>query len=108
MTDAELIRAAAEKVMGWTKPTGCYCWYCNQLLVADGEWNPLASDTDAFMLVDKLGERGWEFMLKYIHMRDTNTFGWYAQVGDYLGTGRDPHRRRAIVLAALKAVGVAA
>ena len=129
MTDNELIRAAAERVMGWAVipfhakiekkiypaliENASHDW----CLIADKrswarKWNPLASDADAFMLVDAIHSRG-EYWFRLTTRWDKVNWsaGWTTQ--ECTGwNGRmdievtDPDRRRAIVLAALRAVGV--
>lgn len=120
MTDAELVRAAAEKVMGWKwqgdaeqiinplkenefriVPGGGL--FCHKV----GWWNPLTSDADCWMLVDKLIHNGWKFELT------KSTSEWYASFFQMDFQVRKPafrcdnrNRRRSIVIAALWAVGV--
>jgi hypothetical protein len=111
MTDAELTRAAAEKVMGWEHQEGDMNpeWYDRAASTGTGQriwhldWNPLASDADAFMLVDNLAGRDREISLEYGYMSEFRSYAWYVNFDD-AGVARDPDRRRAIVLAALKAV----
>ncbi len=107
MTDPEIIDALGTQVMQWHKGLfgGTPCWM-------DAEprpqaytlnWNPLASDNDAMMVVDAMEARTFiEFSL--IH----DGMSWVAEFCD--GIQRvccsAPDRRRAICLAALKAVGM--
>ncbi len=75
MTDAELVRLAAEKVMGWTEDESgvsmdddTFIIYGSKeqpMLSVDGNevWNPLTSISDAWMLVEKLWDEqngGWQ------------------------------------------------
>ena len=113
MTDEEIVKAAGEKVMGWTfQPCGGI-WESDGKSVAwaivdagiQGEWNPLTSDADACAVLDALIARPHVIVNLLMSL---NPRGWWVEVGH-----PDRHtrfwcadRRRAIVLAALKAVGV--
>ncbi|HSW49917.1 MAG TPA: hypothetical protein VLH09_07060 [Bryobacteraceae bacterium] len=126
MTDQELRISAAEKVMGWTpRPLcsnpGSAGYFPNAVEYGPREcgliaWNddvhedqlegfdPLGSDADAFMLVDELMAQGWYLKLggpspwvaRFWH--STGPIGMFDAV--------DHARRRAIVMACLKAKGV--
>jgi hypothetical protein len=86
MTDAEIIRTIAEKVMGWMPVHERYAPHCGCSMVYDqreetlgkrfigpacgvtlhvehDRWNPLTSISDAFMVVEKMREFGWAFCL---------------------------------------------
>lgn len=123
MTDQELIVECAEKVMGWETVSrksfrstyhpyperGAYpylvvfanartvLWRNKQQDHSDDTWNPLASDADAFMLVDALERVSCDFILEKSGLNWTATFG-----GCHGASGCG--RRRAIVFAALLAV----
>lgn len=138
MTNSELIRACAEKVMGampertllpqlggWTDnyqipgvrtPLRIHSEDSPHIDKLEG-WNPLASDVDAFMLVDRIREiipkqtttQTYSFRLcrtgipgDWMCSFTVNEFDFSHQA---LADGI-PDRRRAIVLAALKAVGI--
>jgi len=90
MTDAELIKTAAERVMGWE------AWV---------RWNPLTSDNDAFRLVDALKDRQFRFLLEYRTPLRGGPSEWVVRFGEGAIIA-DPDRRRAIVIAALESVGV--
>ena len=115
MTDSEMTKAAAEQVMKWkvvpakfkgpgtenmiefSCPDRCNVFYwpgCH----SDYAWNPLVFDSNTFMLVDALPERE-------IKIGRLGPY-WTVDIGMRQCTSKD--RRRAIVLAALRAVGVEA
>lgn len=110
MTDAEMVRLAAEKVMGWEakeswttvmiwQPVGINCLH----------WNPLTSDADCWMLVEKLQEQGWGIRVA-VHvggyLRGTSVRIYRYEPFIQFRIEEMPDRRRAIVLACLRAVGV--
>lgn len=113
MTDAEIIRATAGKVMGW-KEFGAEVAYpeVGLIVVVPGAhgytmqcWNPLASDTDACAIWDEL-------LITHDFVGTQccdgewvcNISGHYAMGPKFQASAAD--RRRAICLAALEAVGV--
>ena len=149
MTDQEITRLVAEKVMGWHyNPEGA-CWFddmdqfaahgqpyhCPQCHMDAQEWNPMTSDADACAVIDRLAEQEYAVGLHYqapgyrsgttgIGSQDTwevvimppaslrpapsmivyvkpKTETWIAH-----GEPTPDGRRRAICLAALKAVGM--
>lgn len=135
LTDSELIRACAEKVMGaiperlasFVGDTDIYriAVLCDLRIHSDDSpyvnklegWNPLASDADAFMLVDQIREiipkqtatQTYSFQLcqtgipgDWMCSFTVNDFDFSRQA---LADGISD-RRRAIVLAALKAMGM--
>ena len=105
MTDAELIKAAAERAMGWRRQVG-ELEGTPVMTIREPSWNPLNSDADAFMLVDALAARGMRFLLEYRQPLRGGPPEWVVRFGDgELVT--DPDRRRAIVVGALKACEVA-
>lgn len=129
MTDEEIIRACAEKVMEWvqvhdpkelTEGTFGINSFGHILRPHRSEewqrWNPLTSDADAFMVMDKarLGVMPWTNG-RWIAFRPDLDGAWLGlsdAPGDRMYDGAlrcgavDADRRRAIVLAALKTVGI--
>lgn len=116
MTDEEMIRACAEKVMGWQ--CGTEIWGDTDQFVVivhkpDGStqnWNPLARDQDACAVLDKMEADGYGYSLVLL---PPDIGCWFTkwQEGEPLpdssnATGRGIDRKRAIVLAALRAKGV--
>ena len=97
MTDAKLIKTAAEQVMSWA---GWGKWRG-----PTPDWNPLTSDEDAFRLVDELKDRQFRFLLEYRTPLRGGPSEWVVRFGEGAIVA-DPDRRRAIVLAALESVGV--
>lgn len=77
MTDAELIRLAATKVIGWhLDAEHRKYWMDGSLAVADASlWNPLTDISDAWMLVEKL--RHFRFCLNSC-VEDNKEFHWHA------------------------------
>jgi hypothetical protein len=110
-TDAELVRLAAERVMGWTQKVFCdYCDHCEGHGGMPVGWNPLTSDADCWMMVDKLTAE-WCFMLDWQQPEWSCEFhrcglddGDRTMSDIHIATERD--RRRCILLACLRAVGV--
>jgi len=117
MTDAELVRLAAEKAMGWKcgkvrnapglegffdihRDEGCDMVYWPKCTGGDDRsWNPIANDADAFMLVDKL-RMSFELNLY------SGRLSWGCMFRSAQGEmfqKTDPNRRKAIVLAAISA-----
>lgn len=100
MTDAELVRAVAKRVMGWE---GCAPFgsrgmiitrrLANALQRAANTWEPLADWNDCWMVAEKAGL--WDLAYHEKH-------GWLAICGSSHKTNPDP--RRAILLAALASV----
>ena len=120
MLDSELNAAAAQHVMGWTvdePPAGHRPYYCDASgeLVQDAlEWQPCADIAQAWMLVEKLRADGWALRLHAPGSRfaDIGWFGkrWVANFdrhadGSMVQAEADTETR-AIVLAALRALGV--
>lgn len=117
MTESEIIRAAAEKVMCWTAKgreiwtggvwvddfphfPGCRI-HSGAIDRVDG-WNPLTSIADAFMLDSALAADGWRLCLR---RRFDGWLATYARgVVEIAAGDKDPSR--AITLAALNASGV--
>lgn len=123
MTDGEIVKALAEKVMGWEigreldKAERYFSiWPEGRLMrfhvdtMRHSEWNPLTSDADACVVLDKMAETH-EVNLVIRHQRPPQ-----ADAADYVGCyfGKSDAflpmssdaRRRVICLAALKAIGV--
>lgn len=61
-TDAELVRLAAEKVMGW-KTVDKHGYLRECACGEPGAWSPLTNDGDSMMLVDKLATKDRRFQL---------------------------------------------
>jgi hypothetical protein len=113
MTDPEIIDALATRCMGWTKINipGWRRWYWAR---DDGawmewgtRWNPLANDNDAFQVVDAMEAKGFRWTI----MSGTSETGdekcaEFSQPGGAVSYAYEPDRRRAIALAALRAVGM--
>lgn len=117
MSDAEIVRACAEQVMGWPAPPKShgspirfrvdeftqYTVWANGGVFKDahqGEWNPLTSDADNCMLLDPT--KGFS-VLKW------SGSDWVAEfINGVIYGARDTDRRRAICVAALESVGVKA
>jgi len=117
MTDQEITEIIATKVMGWKRGEATFMrsefrfhevteesWlHHNGHLAAVDEWNPITSDSDCMMAWDKLSVA-----------RDTTISNcgnvWYAECswgridGDYLESGANVDRRRAMVECMVKAV----
>ena len=97
MTDAEIVRACAEKVMGWAAP------------ITDKpgsmlQWNPLTNEADCWQMVDSQRadtiRRIDDYLCKIARSQGHTAFLWW------LLSMEPADRRRAIVLACLRAVGV--
>lgn len=129
MTDEEIVKACAEKVMGWR--LACGWWFTSKACTEKSghtihSWNPLTDDADACAVLDKMQEDGWRWILGH-HVRISFSVppgavaGWFCELSrvpqeppyrdilEQRASNYDPTpagRRRAIVLAALKAKGV--
>ena len=114
MTDADMVRLAATKVMGWTKApkkdsVGEW-WEDTSLPVpqrypASPEWNPLTSIADAWMLVEEVGKH---FSIELTTASSAVAYVGFMSKGDGY-RGADAHDNsvcRAITVAALRVVGV--
>jgi hypothetical protein len=108
MSDEKLIRLAA-KAMGWTAHhrntahwtdanTAKSCDYVVRANV--NEWNPLASDTDAFQLVDAIKSRG--VLLKLTEF-SVGAQAEFRKESGYVSGYTSPERKRAIVIASIMA-----
>lgn len=132
MTDAELTRLAAERVMGWAiNPDGDMAtallltraemnerhmlnlpWVC--LMSGDHDcnqpkkhWNPLESIADAWMLVEAMQARGfWFFMNTADHWAGFGE-GGSIKASSEVECKNATQAPRAITMAALRACGVA-
>jgi Phage ABA sandwich domain len=96
MTDQELDKLAAEKVMGWpADPLGG---------VPVRDWEPTRELSDAWMLVEKMGALGWYFGIYNFHVEGQS---WRVEImkGSAHYQREDESIARAITLAALRAVG---
>lgn len=90
MSDSEIVRTLAEKVMGWrveewlgrviahndaAGPDDVNCRHLWSIPQSSGirydalhlTWNPLSSISDAFMVVEKMREREFRFSLEMTH-----------------------------------------
>jgi hypothetical protein len=119
-SDRELIVLCAEKVMGlhpecvtdgfhYRVSENCHAfiWDSESPYIEKIEgWNPLESDADAFMLVDAMAERCCDFTLERVGDQWFASFGGFKGACIVPGVGGGESRRRAIVLACLRAVGV--
>ncbi len=121
--DAELIRLAAERVMGWTyrprpserkfemwefeRPDACNIFASPHKLTGERDWWPLTSDSDAMMLWDKMRADGWCWELS---QSNADAIGCQDEIYRYhslhIEHTYDRCRPRAITIAALRAVGV--
>jgi len=115
MTDAEIMKASATEVMKFPATAEASIPYVTNhsdgrvlLNFANGtcaRWNPLDDDGQCWQMVDILcGENG-EFTLERSYISEFRAYAWYANMDDR-GIASHPDRRRAIVLACLRAVGV--
>ena len=124
MTDAELVKAAAERVMGWkveskraigipgremwklSRPGKSSEYYWPDCEGGGGTgygWNPLNNEADCWMLVDKLVPNHLTVKVEHLGPNDGR---WCVSFPHSVrGYEADPDRRRAIVLAAIKATG---
>ena len=111
MTDAEIILAAAEKVMGWSENGGGFCIGDDGVLIRPEvwprgvvrpvTWNPLGSIEDAWMLALRMADLGYNFNMQ--HMSDV--VGYLAQFymdDNIAGECRDAVAPLAITNAALR------
>jgi hypothetical protein len=120
MTDEQITRALAEKVMGWVqsfiqaKTTSSdwpyYAWMSGygQEACSLGSWVPLTSDADACAVLDKMTENGFSFDMQFHEGKWRVGFCEnrdYVEAGRYGVSPEEQDRRRAICIAALKAVG---
>ena len=128
MTDNELTKLIAEKVMGWehgamddhiTRFTvGVGCLLVSHPGTLHVAFAPLLSDNDTFQVVDKMIEKGFYVPIAWTKILHTTagkrmiTDMWHVGLDkDYMAAEQrhsafDISRRSAICLAALKAVGV--
>lgn len=121
MTDQELTKSVAETVMGWTytdaitSTMGEYhhlarCWAAKSddsrefQFRAPSDWDPLTDDQAACAVLDKIRDLGWKYDVMGGRGNDSCriTTGFPHQVF----YACESNRRRAIVLASLKARGV--
>lgn len=109
MTDQELTKLIAEKVMGWELGQGP--WYTRQgepMFVVNA-FRPLVNDSPAFMVVDKMIEKGFTFSLIFSGYASKSWNATFYGVDEYseqlVYDATHESRRRAICIAALRAVG---
>ena len=108
MTDQELTKLIAEKVMGWERTSE---WYSKQgsPVCAIGAFRPLENDIHAFQVVDKMIEDGFTFSLISSGYASKSWNATFYGVDEYseqlVYDATHESRRRAICLAALRAVG---
>lgn len=117
MTDAELVAAVAEIVMGWAifKPNMNYNIAPLPIRILSGVavaqqmpngtnrlWCPLTNWNDTMMVVDAMRAKGWEFELcyRFRHVEFIDEAGMLRRQFFNLG-----NERRAILEAALLAIG---
>ena len=117
MTDRELVIALAEKVMGWhTHAISERMWFTGTNSIPKGNWNPLESISDAWMIVERIREivpkqtttQTYAFQLcqtgipgEWTASFTVNDFDWSHQA-----TAEADTAPRAICLAGIKALGV--
>jgi len=108
MSDQEIIRVLAEKVMGFDTSVAYTVWYePSGRGVENIAWNPLMDDVAACAVLDRMGvDQGLD-----VHLN--RTYGLWTCNVHHRAPGMAPPsmdhsagRRRAICLAALRAVGV--
>jgi hypothetical protein len=122
-----MVSAAAEKVMGWNvvpfddriqyRMPNYPAYFSTRAAIMirtspdeyARDWNPLSSDSDAFMLVDAMTGCGYDFRIHILASKLCRgaCFVSFVKATDPETYGEaDGDRRRAIVLAALRAKGV--
>lgn len=108
MADNELVEAVAQEVMLWHRTyegEGTYWVWRSEKgwIAAISDWNPLEDWNDCWMVVEKMKEKGFEWLF-YSVSKD----GYYAEFGTYenrhAGVYEDNEARRAMINAALEAV----
>lgn len=123
MTDEEIIRGVAEKIMGWKREMAGIpqepditidAWTKDGKLVASAEMSFFDNDGWTGMILDRMVELGWLFHLTYAYPSEMRPDRGY-NMAFYRPQDRevsaknwtavcDKDRKRAIVMAALKAV----
>lgn len=108
MRDEEMVRLCAERVMGWQEGWDDLHWFT--------DWNPLTSEEDAGAVLDKMQEEGWAVSIFGVPWISSVQLAWMVgfdrsvyppeRTKDGVRWHSAINRCRAIVLAALKAVGV--
>lgn len=106
MTDVEITRLSAERIMGF-KAHGALHWTNGDVSVDRFKWTPLASIADAWMLVEKLKADGWEITIQW-HWCEPNLWDWGITLvkREHVRGSHGTEVGRAITIAALRAVGV--
>lgn len=107
MTDEELVREVAEKVMEWDKAGWNGQRYTRWLprkppSYEIGAWNPLTDANHRDMVVEKMREKGWSYQIEegpYILSRCR-----FFKVGKHLDWVNNNDLGHAVVLATLAAV----
>ena len=124
MTDTELVRLAAKRVMGWTEKIPCDCVDSNgnfspDCTCAQGwrtsrryrEFDPLTSDADCWQMVDATLPRidQQDFHLEHLAANSAgDEQSWVCKfhcADETVPWDRSTDRRRAIIIACLRAVG---
>ena len=102
MTNDEINQACAVEVMGWklrkdyTDPEDGFLWGdsywddddCPICTFTSGEWNPIKSGDDCFMILDRLQELKFRYLLQCIPLDDQENIDfifelWSYAYGDY-------------------------
>ena len=106
MTGEEMVRLAAEKVMGWHWCNGFGTRWVDGNTgrdIAADDWNPFTSASDCRMVIDRMQELGYEFRIEIaggktfaLIGRPKSQTAYHAHEADF---------GRAIVLASLRAIG---
>ena len=105
MSDTELTRLAAERVMGWSfDDTLSKKWIDRGFPIKDDDWCPLTDWSAAGEIVEKMRADGWYLQTD---IGPTSRARATFHLGNAVRTGRDKDgdMLRAITLAALFAVG---
>lgn len=113
LTDEQLVEAVATKVMGWHLVEGGDTWSeipghtrQDKFWVFVKDWNPLTSDADCGQVLDRIVSM-LDFCIRYDYKkRRWMVAYWNGQAGEKKNWTYGKDRRRAIVIAALRAVGV--
>jgi len=120
MTDDELVRAVAIEVMGWkyedpedpywVDKYGEYVMGAGVDYTEDGDFTPLTNLNHAWMVVEKMWERGWELAIRRnIEVRgyevEFSKLIYKSRCGDNVDSYYAEHENvcRAILIAAKKA-----
>lgn len=113
MTDQQIIETLATEIMGWVDVVGA--WNTGDNIINYREWNPLQNIAHAFILVEKMVDKGFSMTLNHASEKSIGVMQGYAEVGDFhcnftkSGLGYRHYAKtaqEAICQAALKVVGV--